>query len=74
LLAGVGYAGVKLAPKFAKLGDDALKLTDDVAKKFDDAYQATKGKVAELANRVDDALSRGMVYARRCYTKTEQGR
>jgi hypothetical protein len=43
--------GVKLAPKFAKLGD-ALKLTDDVAKKFDDAYQATKGKVADLANKV----------------------
>ena len=61
LLAGVGYAGVKLAPKFAKLGDDALKLTDDVARKFDDAYQATKGKVAELANKVDDALSPGMV-------------
>jgi hypothetical protein len=61
LLAGVGYAGVKLAPKFAKLGDDALKLTDDIAKKFDDAYQATKGKVADLANKVDDALSPGMV-------------
>jgi hypothetical protein len=61
LLAGVGYAGVKLAPKFAKFGDDALKLTDDVAKKFDDAYQATKAKVADLANKVDDALSPGMV-------------
>ncbi len=61
MLAGVGYAGVKLAPKFAKLGDDALKLTDDVAKKFDDAYQATKGKIADLANKVDDALSPGMV-------------
>ena len=61
MLAGVGYAGVKLAPKFAKLGDDALKLTDDVAKKFDDAYQATKAKVADLANKVDDALSPGMV-------------
>ncbi len=61
MLAGVGYAGVKLAPKFAKLGDDALKLTDDVARKFDDAYRATKGKVAELTNKVDDALSLGMV-------------
>lgn len=50
LLAGIGYAGGKLAPKFIKLGDDALKLTDDVARKFDDAYRATRGKIAELAN------------------------
>ena len=42
LLVGVGYAGVKLAPKFARLGDEALKLTGDVRNKFDDAYQATK--------------------------------
>lgn len=61
LLAGVGYAGVKLAPKFAKLGDDALKLTDDVARKFDDALQTTRGKINDLANKVDDALSPGMV-------------
>ncbi len=61
LLVGAGYAGAKLAPKFAKLGDDTLKLTDDVARRFDDAYRATKGKVAELANKVDDALSPGMV-------------
>lgn len=36
-------------------------MTDDVAQKFDDAYQATKGEVAELANKVDDALSPGMI-------------
>jgi len=41
--------GVKLAPKFAQLGDDALKLTDDVAKKFDDAFEKTKGKIDDLA-------------------------
>ncbi|MDQ3323934.1 MAG: hypothetical protein M3525_16085, partial [Acidobacteriota bacterium] len=61
LLAGVGYAGVKLAPKFVQLGDDALKLTDDVAKKFDDAFQNTKGKLNDLANKVVDVLSPGMV-------------
>jgi len=72
LLAGVGYASVKLAPKFAKLGDDALKLTDDVARKFDDAYQATKGKVAELANKVDDALSPGMVTTEGIVIKPKQ--
>jgi len=72
LLAGVGYASVKLAPKFAKLGDDALKLTDDVARKFDDAYQATKGKVAELANKVDDGLSPGMVTTEGIVIKPKQ--
>jgi hypothetical protein len=38
LLASVGYAGVKLAPKFAKLGDDALKLTDDAAREYAVVY------------------------------------
>lgn len=61
LLAGVGYAGVKLAPKFTKLSKDALKLTDDAAREFEEAYRATKGKVADWANKVDDALSPGMV-------------
>ncbi len=61
LLASVGYAGVKLAPKFAKLGDDALKLTDDAAREFGEAYWTTKGKLNDLANKVDDALSPGMV-------------
>jgi hypothetical protein len=37
--------GVKLAPKFAKFGADALKLTDDVAGKFNDAFETTKGKL-----------------------------
>jgi hypothetical protein len=61
LLAGVGFAGAKLAPKFTKLSKDALKLTDDAAREFGEAYRATKGKVADWANKVDDALSPGMV-------------
>jgi len=72
LLAGVGYAGVKLAPKFAKLGDDALKLTDDVARKFDDAFEKTKGKLGDLANKVDDALSPGMVTTEGIVIKPKQ--
>jgi hypothetical protein len=72
LLAGVGYAGVKLAPKFAKLGDDALKLSDDVAKKFDEAFEKTKGKLDALANKVDDALSPGMVTTEGIVIKPKQ--
>ncbi len=58
LLLGVGYAGVKIAPKLA---GKAVKLSDDVVRIFDEMTIKAQGKVKQAAEKLDDLITPDMV-------------
>ncbi|MGI8554863.1 MAG: hypothetical protein ACR2LT_00685 [Pyrinomonadaceae bacterium] len=57
LLAGVGYAGGKVAPKIAS---GAIKLSDEAAEIFAKAARKTQGKAQEVGNLLGDLFAQKM--------------